>query len=195
MSPDPDVPFDEIADRLLGMLAEVMTLEGVSPDVLPLGDAVGEGAGRLVVRRVGTFGELDAELATPLALVLNELARTPSSTAWPVGRDAEVRPERLEGELVVAVEDDGVGLPHGLRRRGLGPVSGLQIARTLLADLGGSVELGPREGGGTRGVVGFRCADRASPELSAVRRGNTPRRGWSDEAPLPCGRGRGRCDA
>ena len=142
-SPDPDVPFDEIADRLLGMLTEFMAPEATS----------GEGPGRIVVRRVGSFGELDAELATPLALVLNELAQNAVEHGL-AGRGGtlEVRPERLEGELVVAVEDDGVGLPADFDGAASARL-GLQIARTLVADLGGQVELGPREGGGTRAVV------------------------------------------
>ena len=142
-SPDPEVPFDEIADRLLGMVTEVSR-----PDV-PADPTTGQ----VTVRREGSFGELDAELATPLALVLNELAQNAVEHGL---RDRDgslvLRPERVDGELVVSVEDDGIGLPADFDGTSSARL-GLQIARTLVADLGGSVELGPREGGGTVAVV------------------------------------------
>jgi two-component system, sensor histidine kinase PdtaS len=177
--PDPAVPFDDIADRLLAMVTDVMRTEVESAEVesaevesaevesaevesaeVEAGRASGgtqawpvQGPGRVTARREGTFGELDAELATPLALVLNELAHNAVEHGFQ-GRDGTliVRPSREDGHLVVTVEDDGSGLPVGFD----GATSarlGLQIARTLVADLGGQVELGSREGGGTRAVV------------------------------------------
>ncbi len=139
-SPDPDVPFDEIADRLLAMVTDM----AADPDHAP---------GAVVTRRAGSFGELDADLATPLALVLTELAQNAVEHGL-AGRGGtlEVRPERVEGVLVVAVEDDGLGLPPDFDDAASARL-GLQIARTLVADLGGQVELGAREGGGTRAVV------------------------------------------
>ncbi len=165
--PDPAVPFDDIADRLLAMLTDVMRTEvganegganegranevGRGREGTPGGSV--QGPARVTTRREGTFGELDAELATPLALVLNELAHNAVEHGFQ-GQDGTlvVRPTRVDGHLVVAVEDDGAGLPVGFD----GTTSarlGLQIARTLVADLGGQVELGAREGGGTRAVV------------------------------------------
>jgi two-component sensor histidine kinase/PAS domain-containing protein len=168
-SPDPAVPFDQIADRLLAMVAALMRPEGEG------GTEVEGGAGqRVTLRRAGSFGELDADLATPLALVLNELAQNAVEHGLGErGGSVVVRPVRGAGELAVAVEDDGAGLPADFDGAGSAGL-GLQIARTLLADLGGSVELGPREGGGTTAVVRL-------PLLGG---------------PLtPCARGPGRCGA
>ncbi len=75
-----------------------------------------------------------------------------------------------EGRVVVAVDDDGPGLPPGLRDRifeaffttkppGKGTGLGLYTARALVRDAGGSLELEDRDGGGAR----------ARLELPAVR--------------------------
>ncbi len=149
MSPDPDVPFDEICDRLMSMVTEVL---GAEMGAEVVGAEVGDGA-RVTVRREGTFGGLDAELATPLALVLNELAHNAVEHGL-AGRSGTlvIRPNRLAAELVVAVEDDGIGLPSDFDDLTSAKL-GLQIARTLVADLGGQVSLSRRDGGGTAAVV------------------------------------------
>jgi two-component sensor histidine kinase len=137
-SPDPDVPFDEVADRLVAMVADL---------------AGGPAAVRASTRRVGSFGELDADLATPLALVLTELVHNALEHGLAGNQgDVLLRAERSDEALLVAVEDDGRGLPDGFDG-GAGAGLGLQIARTLVADLGGQIELGPRVGGGTCAVV------------------------------------------
>jgi two-component system, sensor histidine kinase PdtaS len=146
-SPDPDLSFDEVADRLLAMVTEVMQTDVRRVDV------AGTQTPPVNTRREGSFGELDADVATPLALVLTELVHNAVEHGL-AARSGTVtlRPMREPDRLVVAVEDDGAGLPEGfdgVTAAGLG----LQIARTLVSDLGGAVELGPREGGGTRAVV------------------------------------------
>jgi signal transduction histidine kinase len=51
--------------------------------------------------------------------------------------------EAATAELVLRVEDDGVGIPEGGRR------SGLRNVAERARDLGGTFEIRPREGGGT----------------------------------------------
>ncbi len=147
------VPFDEIADRVLAMCAEVAAPES-----------------SVAVRRTGSFGELPAEVATPLAMALTELVQNAVEHGFPETGDGTragtiaVRATRREADLHVEVVDDGVGLPAGFD---LGATSqlGLQIVRTLVsAELRGSLVLTAGAGGrGTRAVVDVPLA----PELSA----------------------------
>jgi two-component system, sensor histidine kinase PdtaS len=125
------VSFDKISSRIVDMLADGL----VSPDA-PIAFAV-----------EGSPGDLPAEVATPLALVLTELLqnsvehafpdRAPPAPGQPVG-SVRVVFERGPTSLRVVVADDGVGLPEG---QGLEDISnlGLQIARTLVeTELGGT---------------------------------------------------------
>jgi two-component sensor histidine kinase len=55
--------------------------------------------------------------------------------------------------LTVTVEDSGVGLPEGFRLDAATSL-GLQIVRTLVvSELGGRLEISPRDGGGTAVLV------------------------------------------
>jgi len=129
---DEAVRFDEIVDRLLGMLADVAGA-----------------AGSVRVSRDGSFGELPAEAATPLVLVLTELVQNALEHAFPDDRagSVTVSARRQRGELEVTVADDGVGLPTALGGES-GERLGLQIVRTLVsAELAGTVEITPRTDG------------------------------------------------
>ncbi len=131
------VDFDEIADRLGGMVTEV-----------------GAMGGRVRVRRDGSFGILASDAATALAMVLTELLQN----AVEHGYDAEARsgtilmsPRRLVGRLHVTVDDDGHGLPSGFDLDASTNL-GLSIVRTLVeSELGGQLALGEvPDGTGTR---------------------------------------------
>src|SRR5207237_6381922 len=86
------------------------------------------------------------QVATPLAVVLNERLQNAFDHAYPEGKDIDagdvvLRLERGSDALVVQVVDDGAGLPDGFdldRSMGLG----LSIVRTLVtSELGGTIEL------------------------------------------------------
>ncbi|MCW2714106.1 MAG: putative signal transduction histidine kinase [Frankiales bacterium] len=157
-----NVDFDEIADRVIAMCAEV---------------AVPESA--VQVRRVGSFGVLPADVATALSMVLNELVQNavehgyPGSSAHqpptPTGQVEgagliEVQVQRGEDRLTVTVTDDGVGLPDGFDPAATGRL-GLQIARTLVtADLRGSLTLEPSGASGARAVVDLPLPPALSPD-------------------------------
>ena len=140
VSMDEEVDFDEIVDRLLVMLSDVAG-----------------SAGRLVLRREGSFGELPAEIATSLVLVLTELVQNAVEHAF-TGQEPGsvlVTATRSRRQLSVAIVDDGVGLPTGFSLDATDRL-GLQIVRTLVgAELAGSIEIRPRADGsaGTEAVV------------------------------------------
>ena len=136
VSIDEEVAFDDIVDRLLEMLADVTG-----------------SSGRLRLRRTGTFGELPAEIAAALVLVLTELIQNAIEHAFPDrgadGRQGcvEVQASRSRGQLTVTVTDDGVGLPPDFTPD-KGDRLGLQIVRTLVsAELAGSLDLRSRNDG------------------------------------------------
>jgi two-component sensor histidine kinase len=94
----------------------------------------------------GDAGNLPAQVATPLAVVLNELLQNAFDHAYPEGKEIDAGEvvltlERSGGELTVRVVDDGAGLPDGFdleSSTGLG----LSIVRTLVvSELGGTIEL------------------------------------------------------
>jgi len=133
------VAFDEIADRVLAMCAEVAAPEST-----------------VAVRRTGSFGELPAEVATAIALVLTELVQNAVEHACPgpVGGSVVVAALRSDDGLRVEVVDDGVGLPVGFDLSA-GPQLGLKIVRTLVeGELRGRISLAAgTDGVGTSAVV------------------------------------------
>jgi len=101
----------------------------------------------------GDAGYLPGDLATPLAVVLNELMQNAVDHAFPgeatrrSGR-VSIQLARRDGELVVDVDDDGVGIPAGFSLHGSHGL-GLSIVQALVTtELDGTivVERGLRGG-------------------------------------------------
>jgi two-component sensor histidine kinase len=106
----------------------------------------------------GDAGKLPGEIATPLAVVLNELMQNAVDHAFPIEDEGvgggvveghvRVRLERIDGELRIDVTDDGVGLPEQFSldtSKGLG----LSIVQALVTgELGGSIDM--HDGDGAR---------------------------------------------
>jgi two-component sensor histidine kinase len=139
---DERVEFDEIADRVLAMVAEI------APGVV-------------TVRRNGRFGILDAEVATPVSMVLTEVVQNALEHAFGPGEQGTVEVTALRsgqtgaGRLLITVQDSGRGLPEGFDPQVAGNL-GLQIVRTLVeGELGGGFDMQPvpAPGRGTRVVL------------------------------------------
>ncbi len=128
------VDFDDVADRLRVMVSEVS-----SP-----------GAPVLSERR-GSFGTISAEVATSLAMVLTEVLQNAVEHGFGEGPGTVVvTARRTPGRLQVTVADDGAGLPEGFELESSTSL-GLSIVRTLVeSELGGGLEIGPGEHGGTQ---------------------------------------------
>ena len=140
------VLFDEVIDRCLRLAVDAASA-GVRS-----GTAVGGDDGAQVVvstRKVGKVGIVSAEEATPLALVLTELATNAVEHGLShTGGELIVTSERTGSHLKIHIDDDGVGMsgpPEGL---------GTHIATTLVqGELGGTLTWHPRAGGGTRATI------------------------------------------
>ncbi|HEY5014532.1 MAG TPA: sensor histidine kinase, partial [Acidimicrobiia bacterium] len=91
----------------------------------------------------GDAGELPGEVATPLAVVLNELMQNAVDHAFPEGRPGRVvvKLGRTVDHVLVDVSDDGIGLPPAFsleESKGLG----LSIVLALVTgELDGSIEM------------------------------------------------------
>jgi two-component sensor histidine kinase len=142
MAVDEAVQFDNVVDRIAAAAIEVAV-----PEL------------KVHIRRESSFGVLPAEVATPLAMVLNELLLNAVEHGFAVrgepGVDAEVviSVHRFRRQLHVSVADNGRGLPDDFDLDSADRL-GLQIVRTLArGELRGTIEMRPRAGGGTEAVV------------------------------------------
>jgi two-component sensor histidine kinase len=130
-----EVQFSEILGDLTRMAEEGLVMER---------------AVRFTVH--GDAGELRAEVATPLALVLTELLQNAIEHGYPDGHGGghvRIVLENDGAELRARVEDDGVGLPPGFsldRNSSLG----LTIVRALVdTEMNGTMSMDAGDGRGT----------------------------------------------
>ncbi|EWY35712.1 hypothetical protein N825_37405 [Skermanella stibiiresistens SB22] len=95
--------------------------------------------------------------AKTLGLILNELVVNALKYAFPDGRAGTVTLafHCRDGECEMSVWDDGVGLDPAAPAQGTG--LGQRMVRTLVSQLGGRLDVGPRQEGGTH------CAIRWTP--------------------------------
>lgn len=133
------VEFDAVSDRLQQLVSEMAS-----------------NAGEIRARRVGSFGTIGSEAATPLAMILTELLQNAVEHGFDTGEAGliEVCCERDEERLRMVVRDNGRGLPVGFdldRSDSLG----LSIVRTLSSELGGTLAMDSTGGDGTRVELAF----------------------------------------
>jgi two-component sensor histidine kinase len=153
--PGDQVPFDEIVTSLIRMAEDSVVL-----------------ARELRFEVTGGLGEVPADVATPLAVVLAELLQNAVEHAFPDPAPCEDGTRPVEAEsvplppghvrvdlvndltsLVLEVVDDGVGLPPGFDIDASESL-GLSIVRDLVrSQLGGSITMRPRDDGATGTVV------------------------------------------
>ena len=134
MSLDERIDFDGIVDRLVPMVSDVAAAES-----------------SVTIQCIGSFGELPADLATPLVLVVVELLQNAAEHAYGPNEQGTVlvTAHRRPGSLRVEIRDDGAGLPEGFSLENAERL-GLQIVRSLVtSELQGTIEVvsdGPGHG-------------------------------------------------
>ena len=98
---------------------------------------------------IGDAGELRGEMATPLAVVLNELMQNAVDHAFPepvADARIDVKLSRADGQVAVEVRDNGVGLADAFTLEGSRGL-GLSIVQALVtSELQGSIEMQDDEG-------------------------------------------------
>jgi PAS domain S-box-containing protein len=132
-----DISRVQFGDYVAGLTSELLQGYAVDPGRVKL---------ELDVEPV----DLDINWAIPLGLIINELVSNALKYAFPGGRSGIIRLLLAvrDGDLVLEVGDDGVGLPGDLEARRAGSL-GLQIVDSLSRQLGGEPRFSD-EGGGTR---------------------------------------------
>jgi two-component sensor histidine kinase/PAS domain-containing protein len=138
--PGDEVPFDEIVSSLVRMAEDSVV------------------AGRPVeIKVAGDLGEVPADIATPLAVVLAELLQNAVEHAFGDGTGEWAGPDRRAGHVSVLLANDGYGLTIEVRDdgRGLPPgfeiedthSLGLSIVRDLVtSQLGGMIAMRSEQG-------------------------------------------------
>ena len=129
-----ELEFDEILRQLTRMAEEGLIAPDRAVEFTVVGDA----------------GELRAEVATPLALVVSELLQNAVEHAFPddhPGGHVRIVLENDGVELCVRVEDDGVGLPPGFSLD-TGSSLGLTIVSALVdSEMSGVISMESRDDG------------------------------------------------
>ncbi|MDU0969103.1 MAG: histidine kinase N-terminal domain-containing protein [Actinomycetaceae bacterium] len=132
---DETVDFDQMMDRIIRMAAQT-----AAPDQ------------KVTTSLSGTFGRVDADAASALAVVLAELVTNAVEHGFE-GRTSgtvTVTSQREDGHTVIHVIDDGTGIDPQAPSTGLGT----QIVKTLVSsELHGSIVWQVRESGGTDAVI------------------------------------------
>ena len=134
--PSQQVAFNEILDPLVRMAQDGV----LNPDQ------------EITFSVAGDAGEIPAELATPLAVVITELLQNAVEHAFSAGGDSGGEPRvelQLDNDgldLLVQVRDNGRGFPKGFSVENTQTL-GLSIVHGLVTgQLGGSMELCNRDG-------------------------------------------------
>ncbi|HET6963544.1 MAG TPA: sensor histidine kinase [Acidimicrobiales bacterium] len=128
----------------------------ILPSLVRMAEDMGSSEHPVRITYRGEAGRLQAAVATPLAVVLNELLQNAAEHARPSTEDHPTEPTELtvnveltrrDHELRVMVRDDGVGLPPGFSISRTTTL-GLSIVRDLVGtQLGGTIAM--RTDGGT----------------------------------------------
>jgi two-component sensor histidine kinase len=146
-----------VHDMLSQIIDEIVDFDALFVRVLRLSADVAAGEGHVRTEVQGSFGQVPADDATALAVVLTELVTNAVQHGLgPSGGTVVVTAQRDGEQLDVTVRDDGAGLAEGSVLSGLGT----QIVSTLVrGELGGTIDWHPAPGGGTEVAVRARIAD------------------------------------
>jgi two-component sensor histidine kinase len=146
--------------RSIALVHEILSREAVDQvefnEIVHALVRVAEDAALSDERRVkfcvhGDAGELPAEVATPLAVVLNELLMNAAEHAF-AGRaganegTVDITLANDDERLVATVRDDGVGLPSGFAIESTDSLGLSIVYRLVTSQLSGSIEMRTDEG-------------------------------------------------
>jgi two-component sensor histidine kinase len=129
----------------------------ILPSLIRMAEDLGSTHRPVKITYQGQAGELAAAIATPLAVVVNELLQNAAEHAFPVDEGADpsvphqaivvhVNLERQGETLKLTVSDNGVGLPPGFSVEQSASL-GLSIVRSLVGtQMGGTIDMRSDDG-------------------------------------------------
>ena len=131
--------------------ADEVDFNDILPSLVRMAEDMGSSDHMLRIKYHGETGPLQAAVATPLAVVLNELFQNAAEHARPAPEDGsqgepsmlrvDLELTRQDDELRVVVRDDGVGLPPDFSIDTTSTL-GLSIVRDLVgSQMGGKIEM------------------------------------------------------
>jgi two-component sensor histidine kinase len=142
--------------RSIALVHEILSRDTVDQvhfnDILPslvrMAEDLGSPERPVRITCSGEAGDVQASVATPLAVVVTELLQNAAEHAYPLDRplpvdaiEVDVRLDRTDAELRLVVRDNGSGLPDDFRIEDTTSL-GLSIVRGLVGtQLGGTISM------------------------------------------------------
>ena len=127
-------------------IAQVQMDSYVQSLVADLFSAFGVGEENVLMKVEAEAVRLNLDTAIPFGLLVSELVTNAIKYAFPPGRESEKGEvavsfrEREDGEYLLTVSDNGIGLPEGFDLATAASL-GLKLVHTLVEQLGGKVSL------------------------------------------------------
>jgi two-component sensor histidine kinase len=138
-SPGEVIPFDEVISQVIALVTDSsVTVENEKP---------------ISIELQGEFGELPAEIATPLAMAVVEILQNAIEHGRPTLEPVQINATKSGGQIRITITDGGPGIEKG-RDVFATDQLGLQIVRTLIVDeLGGGLTISANSPTGVKAEI------------------------------------------
>ena len=138
-SPGEVIPFDEVINQVIALVTDAsVTVENEKP---------------ISIELQGEFGELPAEIATPLAMAVVEILQNAIEHGRPTFEPVQINATKSNGQIRITITDGGPGIEKGKDVFATDQL-GLQIVRTLIVDeLGGGLTISANSPTGVKAEI------------------------------------------
>jgi two-component sensor histidine kinase len=138
-SPGEVIPFDEVINQVIALVTDAsVTVENEKP---------------ISIELQGEFGELPAEIATPLAMAVVEILQNAIEHGRPTVEPVQINATKSGGQIRITITDGGPGIEKGKDVFATDQL-GLQIVRTLIVDeLGGGLTISANSPTGVKAEI------------------------------------------
>jgi len=138
-SPGEVIPFDEVINQVIALVTDASsTIENEKP---------------ISIERQGEFGELPAEIATPIAMAVVEILQNAIEHGRPTVEPVQINATKSGGQIRITITDGGPGIEKGKDVFATDQL-GLQIVRTLIVDeLGGGLTISANSPTGVKAEI------------------------------------------
>ncbi|MFM2233742.1 MAG: hypothetical protein RLZZ240_326, partial [Actinomycetota bacterium] len=138
-SPGEVIPFDEVINQVIALVTDASsTIENEKP---------------ISIERQGEFGELPAEIATPIAMAVVEILQNAIEHGRPTNEPVQINATKSGGQIRITITDGGPGIEKGKDVFATDQL-GLQIVRTLIVDeLGGGLTISANSPTGVKAEI------------------------------------------